>query len=68
MKLKDWILALGIVGSATAIMCIVGYIFMFHWNNPQYTEMMLFQKFWKLEILGFLNIIAFSILNSIWRK
>lgn len=24
----------------------IGYTFYFHWTNPHYTEMMLFQKFW----------------------
>ena len=43
----------------------IGYTFYFHWVNPHYTEMMLFQKFWLHYLIGTAAlIIALELFNK----
>lgn len=52
--------------SAIVVVIIVGYLFLFNWQNPEYTRMMLLKKFWVQEIIIFLSIISFFIGTSLY--
>ena len=45
-KIKNEVSFIMLCVAVAQLFGLLVYCFIFHWNNPHYTEMMLFQKFW----------------------